>query len=111
MPDAPDPEPIYSDLLSTDGDLADIVRAFVEELPARISQLSAAHEGGRLEEIRALAQRLKGASRSHGYPDLCDRAAALERTASECSKNAINEIIREINGLVSQIQAGLMREA
>lgn len=110
MSDASDPKPIYSDLLSSDADLADIVQAFVDELPARITQLSAAHEGGRFEEIRALAHRLTSASRSHGYPELCDRAAALERTAGEFSRAAMNEIIHEINELVAQIQAGMTRE-
>jgi len=110
MSDAPERKPSNAESLSTDANLAEIVQAFVADLPSRLAELSAACDAGRLEEIGVLAQRLKTAPASTGYPDLCDRAAALERLASGGSQDEMNAVIREINELVEAIQAGLNTE-
>lgn len=68
--------------LSTDPEMADLVRMFVADAPLKIGKFERALEAGDTEELRILAHQLKGAAPGYGFDDLAPIAKALEEACS-----------------------------
>lgn len=100
-------QPLVSQLLLDDPDLADVVAEFVGELPGRISELRTAFDTLDWELLRTLAHRLKGAGGSYGYPDVSRLAATMEDAFREHRSDSFGEWINELQQLASAAQAGL----
>lgn len=92
-------DPIISDL-SSDEDLIDIIEEFVDELPDRISAMSAAMEEHNFEELRRLAHQLKGAAGGYGFPSITDSALQVELAADIKNPNeAAEKLCKDMEAL------------
>jgi PAS domain S-box-containing protein len=75
--------------LSGNADLmADVVRVFLEDLPARLAAIEAAVAGENPEALREAAHSLKGSAGNLAASALAGAAAALERVAVEARMDA-----------------------
>jgi HPt (histidine-containing phosphotransfer) domain-containing protein len=84
------PRPIVSEF-ATDPEMADLVRQFVSELPARITALEGEWRERRIQNVARLAHQLKGSCAGYGFPALGTAAATLEdrlRATGEASAEA-----------------------
>ena len=75
-------EPIYS-TLAEDPELMSIVESFVEEMPARASDLLDRMNAEDWEGVRRAAHQLKGAAGSYGFDPITPFAARVEDTIRE----------------------------
>lgn len=73
----PQASPIYSEF-NDDADMLELVRAFVDEMPDRITQLEAAWRDHDTATIKTVAHQLKGASAGYGFTVVGQAAAELE---------------------------------
>jgi histidine phosphotransfer protein HptB len=90
-------EPLYSDL-GKDPELAELVDAFVAEMPSRVEQVIA-HAGAQdWEKLGRTAHQLKGAAGSYGFHALTRPALRLEQAASRQEPEA--QILQAVNELV-----------
>lgn len=71
--------PLHSDFAS-DPEIADLVRVYVDEMPAKVAALKALWQEHQLDGIRRLAHQLKGASPGYGFAPVGDAAERLEHT-------------------------------
>jgi histidine phosphotransfer protein HptB len=69
--------------LANDLAMADLVREFVGELPARVAALEHAAADLDWDAIRRLAHQLKGAGGSYGFPAITAAAAVVEKSLGE----------------------------
>ncbi|MFN0134031.1 MAG: Hpt domain-containing protein [Phycisphaerales bacterium] len=83
----------------TDPDLAELVRMFVDEMPARIAALHAAWEAEELSVVRRLAHQLAGASAGYGFSPLGDAARKLETGLT--ARTSAEKVRQEFDDLVS----------
>jgi histidine phosphotransfer protein HptB len=72
---------LYFSDLAREPDMGEIVELFVQELPIRVAALREAASNNNWEDVGRLAHQLKGASGSHGFPELASAAADAERSA------------------------------
>ena len=72
--------PLVSEL-ANDPDLADLVTAFVAELPVRITAIQKALTDSEHEQLRVLAHQLKGAAGGYGFPSITESAKASSRAS------------------------------
>lgn len=63
-----------------DPEMREILELFVQEMPARITELEASWANGELDKVGRLAHQLKGAGGGYGFPVISDAAAALEQS-------------------------------
>ncbi len=79
---APEPQPApLAPLLSTmagDADMAELIRAFVSELPQRVEAIARALDQEDLSSLARLSHQLKGSAGGYGFPAITDAAAVLE---------------------------------
>lgn len=101
------PQKLVSQLLTEDADLRDIVEEFVNGLPGRIEDLRKTYENLDWTQLKTLAHQLKGAGGSYGYPDLSQLAAIMERDFVAQRAEDITTRLRQLEELVTAIQAGL----
>ncbi len=71
-------EPLVSEL-ADDEDLADLLNAFVKELPSRAAAIAEAADSGDHALLARLAHQLKGAAGSYGFSSITDAARAVEQ--------------------------------
>ena len=90
------PAPLVSELAG-DPDLADLVSAFVSELPARIEAIQKALTVQEGKQLRVLAHQLKGAAGGYGFPTITEAAKALELSVK--SQAGLDEIKTRIDSL------------
>lgn len=69
---------IYSEVLGDAPFLQAAVTHYVEQMPGRIQEMEQALVQGALDQLKALAHRLKGTGGMHGYPEITARARELE---------------------------------
>lgn len=91
------------------GDLAPVVRVFLDTLPGRLDVLQSAVDNTDYEEIRRAAHRLKGSSSQFGalyLANLCLQAENMARNSNPgdfhplCEK--IREAAREVAGFLAE---------
>ncbi len=71
---------LVSELID-DPDLRELVQAFLDQLPDKISAVEDAVARNDLAALAELAHQLKGTGGGYGFPAITDRARALEETA------------------------------
>lgn len=87
-------------LFEDDPDMAELVRGFASELPARAGSLEELLSGNDLAELQRLAHQLKGAGGGYGFPQITDAAASLEQAIKE---GADGSVIKERTALVCEV--------
>ncbi|MBL9032449.1 MAG: Hpt domain-containing protein [Phycisphaerae bacterium] len=95
----PEPSERLHSSHGTDPDLVELVRMFVDEMPARIAALQAAWEAEELSVVRRLAHQLAGASAGYGFDPVGDAARKLEARLTD--RGPAETIRREFDDLVS----------
>jgi HPt (histidine-containing phosphotransfer) domain-containing protein len=103
---APGQSQRMSSQFADDPQLADILPRFVERLPSQLDALSEALDEERLEDIRRLADRLKGAGGSYGYPTLSEAAKSLELAANAHDMGAATAALAGVKEVCAAIQTG-----
>jgi histidine phosphotransfer protein HptB len=99
-------EPLYS-TLGGDPDLGEIVAMFVDEMPDRVSTLSAHLVDGNWEELRRAAHQLKGSAGSYGFEPISPLAGKVEETiCSGQPEDAIRAAADELLDLCNRVRAG-----
>jgi HPt (histidine-containing phosphotransfer) domain-containing protein len=106
-----EPERLCSLLLRDNPRLRDIVGQFVLGLPGRIADLRLAAATRDCQQLTILAHRLKGASGSFGFPQICELAADMERSFRNHSLGECAVWLDRLEGLIRAAQAGLVDEA
>ena len=92
-----------------DPDLGDIVAMFVDEIPARVSALSALLADGDWEDLRRAAHQLKGSAGSYGFEGISPLAGKVEDTIrSGEPEEAIRAAVDELLDLCSRVRAGTL---
>lgn len=93
----PSPGPIRSEF-AADPEVADLVRAFVGEMPEKIERLKQTWQGQQIEEVRRLVHQLKGASAGYGFPQIGKAAADLERTIEALASGVATATTQQLRG-------------
>jgi signal transduction histidine kinase/CheY-like chemotaxis protein len=84
--------------LSGDRDLmTDVIRVFLEDLPARLAAIKDAVTSRNAEALRAAAHALKGAAGNLSAGGLFEAASVLERVAAESHMNAADAAWRQLS--------------
>ena len=86
--------------------LGRIVARFVEQLPAKLSQMDAALGSGDMNELAALAHWIKGAGGSMGYDALFEPSRTLEDAAKAGDAALAGAALSELHRLEAGIQRG-----
>jgi histidine phosphotransfer protein HptB len=78
-----------------DPEMADLVEAFVGEMPQRLQALRDAWEQGEAERLRRVAHQLSGSCAGYGFPSVGRAARELERRLHALDAGA-EEHLREL---------------
>jgi len=101
--DATSNTPIKSEFAS-DPDMVELVKEFVDELPARTDSLRTALAQSQYADVQRISHQLKGACGGYGFPTLGEAAAKLEAQLKQTGGNpevaAVEDITRQVNELV-----------
>ncbi|MDX2116154.1 MAG: Hpt domain-containing protein [Planctomycetota bacterium] len=92
------PGPIRSQFAS-DEEMRELVRMFVDEMPARIAALRDAWDASHSKQIESLAHQLKGAAAGYGFAIVGDAAAELE-SALRSSEHDLSSVRAQFDALV-----------
>ena len=99
-------EPLHS-TLGNDPDLAEIVALFVDEMPDRVSALSAYLADGNWEDLRRAAHQLKGSAGSYGFESVSPVAARVEDAIRQGQpEEAIRTAVHALLALCNRVRAG-----
>ena len=99
-------EPLHS-TLGSDPDLGEIVTMFVDEMPGRISAISALLTDGKWDDLRRAAHQLKGSAGSYGFEPISPMAAKVEDAIrSGEPEEAIRAAVDELLDLCDRVRAG-----
>lgn len=101
-------DPLYSEY-ADDPIIGDLISGFVAELPNRLRAMREALAEGRLDELRILAHRLKGAGGGYGFPSLTTASARLEEACRQTEPQTASMLLDELTELVGRICAGAGR--
>ncbi len=71
------PGPLVS-RFAADPEMADMVRFFLDELPARVEAIKSAWAARELRLLGRLAHTLRGAGAGYGFPEIRDAANAVQ---------------------------------
>lgn len=98
-------DPIGSELVKEDAAFADIVNEFVNGLSGHLSIMETALRRADFAALRTSAHQLKGSGGGHGYPILTERAAVLERHASQQSMDNCIAALDELKQICTRVVA------
>ncbi len=91
------PEVLLS-ALADDPDMADLVQAFVAELPDRLAAIEKTLSEDDLDALGRLAHQLKGSAGSYGFPTITEAAEGLEASAK--TREDLNKLRVDVRKLV-----------
>ncbi len=92
--------------LAGDAEIADLVRDFVADLPARSERIAGAARDADYDSLKRLAHQLAGAGGSYGFPSITDAARAIEDIAdTNASHDALSERIETLTKLCVRARA------
>lgn len=98
---------LFSQLLSNEPDMRDLVEEFVAGLSIRAGELRDAFERRDWAMLSTLAHRLRGSGGSYGYPDLSTLGATMEDNFRKQQAEQFAAWLRELEELSAAAQAGL----
>jgi CheY-like chemotaxis protein/HPt (histidine-containing phosphotransfer) domain-containing protein len=98
--------PLISSLVGGDPDMVSLLVDFIDGLPQRFSDISAAYGAKDSTKLAALAHKLKGSAGMYGLPELALLAGDLEKVAKLADYPRAQELVQNINTLLPRIQRG-----
>lgn len=102
-------EPLYSEFAS-DPDLAELVDAFVCEMPLRCDLLRGHFRRERWPELQRAAHQMKGAAGSYGFDPLTPYAARLEAVVNQgANPSAIAQALAALLEQCQRVRNGSAR--
>ena len=93
-----------------DPDMAPIIQGFVGRLADQLDAMRQALAGGRHEELRRLAHKLKGAGGSYGYPSLTEACKVLEDSVKMGDNVAAGAALDGLAALIRAIENGCLAD-
>lgn len=90
--------PLRSDLIN-DEEMRELIREFVDEMPARISEFESAWRDASANNLARLAHQLKGAAGGYGFGIVGDAAAALEQAVKRADQD-LSAVKKEFDDLI-----------
>jgi hypothetical protein len=100
-------DPIFSSILAECPELWDVVEQFARGLPNQMEEMQQALEHSSYDELIERARLLINAGRGHGFPELSEYAAAVERAARGKMVDSLESQLADLRDMTQQIQAGL----
>jgi signal transduction histidine kinase/DNA-binding NarL/FixJ family response regulator len=98
--------PVMISELADDAEIADLIRDFVADLPARSERIADAARAGDWETLKRLAHQLTGSGGSYGFPRITDAARAIETSVDDgAQQGALFERIDSLRELCSRARA------
>jgi CheY-like chemotaxis protein/HPt (histidine-containing phosphotransfer) domain-containing protein len=98
--------------LAYDPDMAELVRAFVDDLAQRMQALAEAGRRADAAGVQALAHQLRGAAGGFGFPGITDAAAVLEQVAGGgAGAEALQSHVDALVALCARVTAAPPRAA
>jgi len=97
---------LLSTLISDEPEYADIVLAFVKNLPQTVENIHTHFENKQYEEFSSLVHQLKGTGASTGFPQLTNLMVNIERQLSDNDYQEIGKILLALDELSAQISKG-----
>jgi CheY-like chemotaxis protein/HPt (histidine-containing phosphotransfer) domain-containing protein len=98
--------PLVSSLVGGDPDMVSLLVDFIDGLPQRFSDISAAYGAQDSAKLAALAHKLKGSAGMYGLPELALLAGDLEKTAKRSDFEQAEALVQRINETLPRIQRG-----
>jgi CheY-like chemotaxis protein/HPt (histidine-containing phosphotransfer) domain-containing protein/anti-sigma regulatory factor (Ser/Thr protein kinase) len=102
----PETGPVISALLEETPDIADLVEAYIERLPATVRSIREAAAKTDWDALENVIHRLKGSAGNYGYPELSKLVASLELHVIDRDKPGVDELIGVIIAYCERIYAG-----
>ncbi len=86
--------------------IEDILNDFVAALPEKVSAMKEASANNHFSMLERLAHQMKGAGGGYGYPQLTEKATALEQAAKQQDIESTTLLLSELTQLCKAIEAG-----
>jgi CheY-like chemotaxis protein len=100
----------FLSMIGNDVDLArELIRIFLEDIPAKLTAIQQANAGGALSEIQRLAHSFKSSSAQLGAMRLSGMSRELEVKGKEGSNDGVSELIQQLAIECERVQE-LLRE-
>ena len=100
-------EPVYSSLVDSEPEFAEIVELFLERLPELIDKISQSFADGDWELVRDELHRTKGVAGNYGYSELMKLIAKGEFVATSEDQRAFTALLVEIKDMEARILAAV----
>ncbi len=101
MATVPNPPGGLRSQFAGDPEMLDLIRVFLDELPARVSSIRASLDAGRASDLMRLAHQLKGAAGGYGYPTIGDAAGRVEEDLKRVS--SVGGELEGIRGAIDEL--------
>lgn len=87
---------------ANDPEMADLVEAFVTELPQRVNEVAGAFRSGNAEALKRISHQIKGSAGGYGFPSVGEAAARVEAALRDSADPtaALGRLNGEIQALV-----------
>ena len=100
------PEPIYSDLLQDEPELAELISQFIDALPDLIDAFASAIAQEDWIAVKKLVHDMKGLGGGYGYPHLSELAERMRVRILEEQYTHLDSDVDEMRLLARRIQIG-----
>ncbi len=100
-------DPVFSNMLAECPELWDVIEQFARGLPQQIDEMELAFANASYEQLVEWSRSLIQAGRGHGYPELAEYAAAVERSARDRLHRDIDRQLAELRDMAQQILSGI----
>jgi len=100
-------EPVYSSLVESEPEFAEIVELFLQRLPELIDKISQGFAAGDWELVRDELHRTKGVAGNYGYSELMKLIAKGEFVATSQDQDAFAALLVEIKDMEARILAAV----
>lgn len=102
-------DPIFSDLLQQEPELAELISKFIDALPGLIEEFARAIEKKDWRAVQQLAHDMKGIGGGYGYPLLSELAARMGLRVSNGQFAGLESDMEEMKRLAHGILLGYQR--
>lgn len=104
-----DIDPIYSDLLQQEPELAELISQFIDALPGLIEGFARAIANEDWLAVQQLSHDMKGIGGGYGYPSLSELAGRMGQRASTGQFANLDSDLKEMKRLAQGILLGYQR--
>lgn len=87
---------------ANDPDMAELVEAFLAELPQRVSDVTGAFRSGDADRLKRISHQIKGSAGGYGFPTVGEAAARLEHALRDAANptSVLGGLQKEVQALV-----------